>query len=122
MTFARYKFALELIADGAADPVAIAKEALRSRKPVAKPKVIDPNKKTIEQIQEERRQFRFSVFEQWVADGKPSPKVLGLKFDLSTERVKHCLWRTAMGLWRDKEHPLRQDAAKYIESMYANRS
>jgi hypothetical protein len=116
-TAARYKAALESIAGGAADPVAIAREALRSRKRVAVPKVIDPDKKKIGQIREELRQFRFSVFERWVAEGKPEPGVLGRMLGLSTARVKYCLWRSTCAHWNHKKHPLYRDMVIYQEEM-----
>lgn len=120
-TAARHKAALELIASGAADPVAIAREALRSRKRVAAPKIIDPNKKTIGSIREEQRQFRFSVFERWVAEGKPSRAELAKLLGLSTLRVRNCLWRSTCSPWAHKEHPLYRDMVAYQERCHADR-
>lgn len=118
----RHKAALELIASGAADPVAIAREALRSRKRVAAPKIIDPNKKTIGSMRDAQRQFRFSVFERWVAEGKPSPGALGRMLGLSTLRVRNCLWRSTCSPWAHKEHPLYRDMVLYQEERRADRS
>jgi hypothetical protein len=121
MTFARYKAALEAIASGADDPVAVAKEALRSRIPPKKPKIIDPNKKTIEQIRQEQERARLDIFERWLAEGKPSHAELARLLGVSWMRVRGALNRTARTLRRDKEHPLWQEAENYYRGDWKNK-
>lgn len=68
----RLKDALQRIANGDDDPVGIAKEALRSRRIVAKPKVINSNYRTLDEMRRQSDEKADDIFNQWVAAGKPT--------------------------------------------------
>lgn len=71
-THERYKKALEAIADGAADPVAVANEALRSRKYVAEPNPEwDAKKSRAEGARKARTLLAGKLYNEWLIAGRP---------------------------------------------------
>jgi hypothetical protein len=111
-TTARWKRALLRIANDEQDPMLIAREALRSRKLVAKPKPVNPNYRTAEQIAEASYLRAKEIFELWCDQGKPKLSVFAKTIGMSPTRT---------GVWvrhgariylhpRFKKHPLHKHA------------
>lgn len=101
----RYKVALQEIAAGGSDPVAIAKEALRSR--VRQKKPIDPSTapRSRESHHADRVKERIEFFERWVEAGQPGATKYSLQLGCKPERVRRML---AFGAWH-LCHPSRKD-------------
>jgi hypothetical protein len=114
-TFARYKSALLRIANGEQDAMIIAREALRSRKAVAQPKLFNPNYRTAEQIAEASYLRAKEIFELWCDQEKPKLSMFAKTIGMSPKRtgvwVRHGVRIYLHPRW--KTHPLHKHAAKY---------
>jgi hypothetical protein len=113
-TVARWKAALQRIADGEDYPDLIAKEALRSRKPPpsTKPKPI-PYEKT-EQRRAERREKILRIYEDWWDSGRPSQRVWAKKHGVAVSTIGNWLWMGGHMICHMKNHRLHKQVYPWI--------
>ena len=105
-TYDRYKAALVAIANGEGFPELIAVEALRSRIPVAKPKIVRRKAEEIKQASQERARI---MYDRWVAAGKPFKykfaKSLGMNGNTGRYWITRGEWQERMRRAREKSAP-----------------
>jgi hypothetical protein len=113
-THQRFKDALERIANGEDDPVAVAKDALRSRRLLSKQKqkiVRTP----MEEIQRRARERSIAIFMQWIEQRRPTYKVFARNFGISQNNIRIKVYQGAKNIaFREKNHPLRQEAEQFL--------
>ena len=104
-TYGRYMAALKAIADGHPDPVAVAVEALRSRVPAPKPKIVRRRAEEIKQASQERARI---MYDRWVAAGKPSKYKFAKSLGMNGNTGRYWITR---GEWLERRRRFREKSA-----------
>jgi hypothetical protein len=115
-TVARWKDALVRIANGESDPVGIAQEALRSRKPPpsTKPKFAPYERERIKT--EARRKEAVKVFEDWWEQDCPSQRKYAAQAGLGKAKLHSLLYIGARIIAhpRGEDHRLHHEVRKFL--------